>query len=102
MFYKVASETTYEKIGRERNRKEGEGVEIHPFCVKLGKSIFYKIDMLFIIYSLTKVHFKICYCWLSIKAFVLKYKIFSKQYNEIFDLGFNTMCYFCDIESNIL
>ena len=34
-------------------------VKIHPFCGKLGKSIFYKIDMLFNIYSLTKVHFKI-------------------------------------------
>ena len=27
MFYKVASETTYEKMGRRRKRKEGEGVE---------------------------------------------------------------------------
>ena len=27
MFYKVASETTYEKMGRGRKRKEGEGVE---------------------------------------------------------------------------
>ena len=27
MFYKVASETTYEKMVRGRKRKEGEGVE---------------------------------------------------------------------------
>ena len=57
---------------------------IHPFCVKLGKSIFHKIDMLFNIHSLTKVHFKMCYCLLSFKAFVFKYKIFSEQYNNFF------------------
>ena len=62
----------------------------------------YKIDMLFNIYSLIKVYFKMCYCWLSFKAFVFKYKIFSEQYNEIFDLGFYTMCSFRDTESNIL
>ena len=27
MFYKVDSETTYEKMGAEEKRKEGEGVE---------------------------------------------------------------------------
>ena len=73
--------------------------KIHPFCVKLGKS---KIDMLFNIYSLTKVHVEMCYCCLSFKAFVFKYKIFSEQYNEIFDLGFYTMCSFLDTKSNIL
>ena len=50
--------------------------------------MFYDIDMIFNIYSLTKVHFKMCYCWLSFEAFVFKYKIFSEQYNEFFDLGF--------------
>ena len=57
-------------------------VKDSPIFVKLGKSTFYKIDMLFNIYFLTKVHFKICFCWLSFKAFVFKYKIFSEQYNE--------------------
>ena len=58
--------------------------------------------MLFNIYSLTKVHFKMCYCWLRFKAFVFKYKIFSEQYNEIVDLGFYTICSFRDTKSNIL
>ena len=58
--------------------------------------------MLFNIYSLTKVHFKMCYCRLSFKAFVFKYKIFSEQNNEFFDLGFYTMCSFRDTKSNIL
>ena len=64
---------------------------IHPFCVKLGKSIFHKIDMLFNIYSLTKVHFKMCYCLLSFKAFVFKYKIFSEQYNNFFMFLYNVL-----------
>ena len=53
---------------------------------QIGKSIFHKIDKLFNIYSLTKVHFKMCYCLLSFKAFVFKYKIFSEQYNNFFSV----------------
>ena len=66
-------------------------IKIHPFSVKLGKSFFYKVDLFFNNYSMTKVYFKMRYCWLSFKALVFKYKIFSEQYNEIFDLGFCTL-----------
>ena len=110
MFYKEGSETTYEKMERGRKMKEGEGEGVErerervAFLVYALSSInglrfthfvsnwaslfFYKIVLLFNIYSLTKVHFKMCYCCLSFKAFVFKYKIFSEQYNEVFDLGF--------------
>ena len=56
MFYKVASETIYEKMGRRvrgRGREEDrervvflvyQCFKINPFSVKLGKSVFYKID----------------------------------------------------------
>ena len=36
------------------------------------------------------------------KAFVFKYKLFSEQYNELFDLGFYTMCFFRDTKSSII
>ena len=53
---------------RERERERGGGERVafllcallSIYDLKLGKSIFCKIDMLFSIYSLTKVHFKMC------------------------------------------
>ena len=35
-------------------------------------------------------------------CFEIKYEIFSEQYNEIIDLGFNTLCSFYDTKCNIL
>ena len=88
MFYKVASETIYEEILRWRKREResrnscllsfSNDLRFTHFLSNWANLFFYKMDMLFNIYSLTKVHFKKCYCWLSLKAIVFKYKIFSE------------------------